>query len=360
MLIAVEERESRILSKSQTDGSDEEGDPDIDEDKDDVEEENVPKPKGSSKSAKRREMKVEKEKVGKAKGLSEYEKRRQRNIEENKKILAGLKKQYPIRGLEVVETVESPSNKNVIDKALLNDVTGDAAAALQSSSITLPNDTVKTHDSNLTNNTVTVHPANETRQPGLGFQEPSTVTAEQTTPGGQANYTAKPADETAHPANNSLANVPKIPTPLPSPPGPPHNTEKVASPSSVIGSGDNEVVDTLSTVPKVPTPCSALPHNTETNASPSGVNGSGDEDVIMEDTILGVSTSVEFQNDKDLPAWLNRLGMIGYLRGVTEDMAWQNLVTHFVAFEKQQPPIGVSSPFLILQVLGGGLNFSFS
>jgi len=34
--------------------------------------------------------------------------------------------------------------------------------------------------------------------------------------------------------------------------------------------------------------------------------------------------------------------MIGYLRRVSEDVAWQELVTEFVNFEKCGPPHGIS------------------
>ena len=57
--------------------------------------------------------------------------------------------------------------------------------------------------------------------------------------------------------------------------------------------------------------------------------GNGDADVIMAD-------------DTNLPAYLT--GMIGYLRGVAADRAWQDLVTRFVAFEKiGRPTNGVSA-----------------
>jgi hypothetical protein len=57
--------------------------------------------------------------------------------------------------------------------------------------------------------------------------------------------------------------------------------------------------------------------------------GNSDADVIMAD-------------DTNLPAYLT--GMIGYLRGVAADRAWQDLVTRFVAFEKTGRPInGVSA-----------------
>jgi hypothetical protein len=47
-------------------------------------------------------------------------------------------------------------------------------------------------------------------------------------------------------------------------------------------------------------------------------------------------------DNTNLPVYLT--GMIGYLRGVAMDRAWQDLVTHFIAFEKTgQPTNGVSA-----------------
>ena len=65
-------------------------------------------------------------------------------------------------------------------------------------------------------------------------------------------------------------------------------------------------------------------------AQPTAKNrGNGNADVIMAD-------------NTNLPAYLK--GMIGYLHGVSADRAWQDLMTHFVIFEKTgQPTNGVSA-----------------
>jgi hypothetical protein len=69
--------------------------------------------------------------------------------------------------------------------------------------------------------------------------------------------------------------------------------------------------------------------STESVQSTAGNGGNGDADVIMAD-------------DTNLPVYLT--GMIGYLRGVATDRAWQDLVTRFVAFEKTgRPTNGVSA-----------------
>lgn len=65
------------------------------------------------------------------------------------------------------------------------------------------------------------------------------------------------------------------------------------------------------------------------------------DDIIMEDATSTPSALPEPQSDNDLLAWLALT--IPYLRGVSEDAAWQDLVTGFVDFEKRGPPHGVGS-----------------
>ena len=72
-------------------------------------------------------------------------------------------------------------------------------------------------------------------------------------------------------------------------------------------------------------------------------------DVVMQDATSKTLASLDPQNDNNLPLWLAQ--MIAYLRGVSEDVAWQDLVTAFVAFEKCGPPHGVSKKFPSLLIL---------
>lgn len=60
-------------------------------------------------------------------------------------------------------------------------------------------------------------------------------------------------------------------------------------------------------------------------------------DVVSAPAIL---RALKPQDDENLPLWL--ASMIVYLRKVSDDVAWQNLVTGFVDFEKRGPPSGVS------------------
>jgi hypothetical protein len=75
------------------------------------------------------------------------------------------------------------------------------------------------------------------------------------------------------------------------------------------------------------------------NISPESTEERADDDVVMGDASLPPHRP---QIDEDLPPWL--ASIIQYLRGVAEDVAWQDLVTAFVKFEKRGPPNGVSFP----------------
>jgi len=67
-------------------------------------------------------------------------------------------------------------------------------------------------------------------------------------------------------------------------------------------------------------------------------------DVDMQDVMTGNYPSSGHRVDEDVPSWLTL--MIGYLCGLSEDVAWQTLVTEFINFEKRRPPHGVSSILL--------------
>jgi hypothetical protein len=69
-----------------------------------------------------------------------------------------------------------------------------------------------------------------------------------------------------------------------------------------------------------------------------------DDDVVMGNPKLDGSLLCFPQNDDNLPPWLTHI--IKYLRGISEESAWQNLVTVFVMFENSGPPAGVS-PLLL-------------
>jgi len=76
-------------------------------------------------------------------------------------------------------------------------------------------------------------------------------------------------------------------------------------------------------------------------------NVGDDQDVSMMDGTSGALPSPKPWNYDDLPPWLT--SMIVYLHGVAEDAAWQDLIIHFVEFEKSGPPNGVS--FIVLSLI---------
>ena len=65
------------------------------------------------------------------------------------------------------------------------------------------------------------------------------------------------------------------------------------------------------------------------------------DNIIMEDATSTPLALPEPQSDNDLLVWLALT--IPYLRGVSEDAAWQDLVTGFIDFKKCGPPHGVGS-----------------
>ena len=88
------------------------------------------------------------------------------------------------------------------------------------------------------------------------------------------------------------------------------------------------------------------PQNDEpaTSASISGKQPS--QEKVNDDVVMTSPPSMvqKPQNDENMPPWL--IPMIKYLHGVATDVAWQNLVTEFVEFEKGGPPTGVSLSLL--------------
>ena len=133
-----------------------------------------------------------------------------------------------------------------------------------------------------------------------------------------------------------------------------------ASDAAAHPTPSNIVVDPLTTEKSSLTNVNSSPSHIATMASISAINSAPtfntpdvvqpvfpvtdvrptSDNVVMSDP---PSAAQKPQNDKNLPAWL--VPMIKYLCGVATDIAWQNLVTEFVEFEKGGPPTGVSLLF---------------
>ena len=82
-----------------------------------------------------------------------------------------------------------------------------------------------------------------------------------------------------------------------------------------------------------------------TDISKASLQSSGCEeqvgDVDMQDVMSSNCPLSGYRVDEDIPLWLTL--MIGYLCGLSEDVAGQTLVTEFLDFEKGRLPHGVSS-----------------
>ena len=96
-------------------------------------------------------------------------------------------------------------------------------------------------------------------------------------------------------------------------------------------------------------PVGAKPKVTQPPPSPDMSAAIKDDNFVMGDLELNGSTGSSGsplselclpQKDDNLPPWL--MLTIEYLRNVSKENAWQNLVTEFITFEKSGPPAGVS------------------
>ena len=267
------------------------------------------------------------QKVKKARGPSEYAKKRQRNIEENKKILAQLMKTHPIGEKGRVKGVVTPKNKDVTNKAL--SVTSDSSPALSISSIQI---TLEPEQSTRPDNDPMALPLPDESgtlsiTPHHGNHEPS---SHHRLPDSSKN-SVDPSKNSVEPANeaaqhgNTFSNNPAV---------------EPANKTPHHGVHDQSAVTVQQTRQEGP------PKNT--------VQPGGDPPPPANIPPLPSPRDVK---KNDGPPWL--VPIIGYLCGLTEDRAWQNLVTNFLAFERFQPPYGVFQPFVFSLFLIADSHFFF-
>jgi len=285
---------------------------------------------------------------------SEYLENKKKNVAELQKKLEEVKAQFPIPDDPISgEIVPKQAPKRTVSKKAPSDETvirresqrnKDRRSVLYchicddllttSSLFSVPT----TSASELTNATADSDAVEESPQPA--------------NPSATPNLSAAPASPIS-PAEPSTVVQNTIVDALHDNPAPVANDPEVGqSAPSVIGGGNtNDAVmeDATSSPspPKLETRNDEdLPNDPEVGQSaPSVIGGGNTNDVVMEDATSSSSPpKLETRNDEDLPGWLAQ--MIVYLRGVSEEAAWQNLVTGFVDFEKCGPPAGVSSFFL--------------
>ena len=87
----------------------------------------------------------------------------------------------------------------------------------------------------------------------------------------------------------------------------------------------------------------------------TATDGQDDETTLMDvdgasgtkDSSPRPSVSTDIDNPSQLPVWLTRNGMLGYLRGISGKKAWQQLLSSFFKFEIANTTNGVCKCFLV-------------
>jgi hypothetical protein len=218
-----------------------------------------------------------------------------------------VKKKHPIR------EVKGVNKDKVIDKASQSLVTGDATP-MSPTSIAMADRTTSAKDNTAKPANDALHPVNETAQPA----NPGNNSADSNAP-----VLPTPSELTTSTISTTIATAEQMTG----------SAKDISTPTDKTTQPANHPLHPPAIDDKIPTPFEAPQVNTETNSS-------RDDNVTMKDATSRISTSLKPHNDQDLPPWLE--STIGYLCGLTEDMAWQNLVTYFIVFERQKPTNGVS------------------
>jgi hypothetical protein len=235
------------------------------------------------------------------------------------------------------------------------------------------------HDVDLSSNNIpaNVHPSpaqNPSLSPDIIPSEngfiPSTgnnLSAELTpTPDDKITHSAPSAtadgETSPGPPDEEMFGTSTEPTPSASGLTPPPDNEITHSAPSATADGEKSATTAESTSPgppdeemsgtsTEPTPTASGPPDEEITASSQVIGAKSaidcsekqDDDFVMGNPELNGSILSEPclpQDDDNLPPWLTQT--IKYLRGVSEENAWQNLVTEFITFEQSGPPVGVS------------------
>lgn len=304
--------------------------------------------------------------------LSEYEKIKAKNVAELKLVMENLKENYPFpEDLVPKPALEKPSAKKAKKKErqppverrastrnkggdngryVVTRVTGlwlNASACFSSSSIPPPKAAL--HDVAAVGASTPVSPVATAPNPNLSvaassgpvgstpistpvepipISTPVEPTPTSTSVEPTAASTPVEPTPTSTPVKPTAASTPVEPTPTSTP----MNSVTPSQESLVIAGG-------ISAIAALP----AEAENAEVARSPHPViptQSPSNDDVDMRPASPGVPPSPKPKKDDNLSPWLSL--MIDYLRGVSEDAAWQGLVTEFVDFEKRHPPNGVS------------------
>ncbi|KDR77387.1 hypothetical protein GALMADRAFT_1326101 [Galerina marginata CBS 339.88] len=253
----------------------------------------------------------------------EYLENKKKNQAELRRLLAEVKEQYPLADDPIAGRSEGVNGRkrpaSTMKKGSDNRINKDSSELSTPDSVTTPADAIDLPQPADGNNAETSPAPASQPAPSALEKLPATET--------QSAIVENPAPGISAPASPT---TPSVTSKL---------TSNVDSPLTGIG-------------------CDSTTNSASPSPSSFGVGGGGDvtavdkpdvamqdvtavdetQDGMMQDTNPAALPSSPPRNDEDLPPWLAH--MIAYLRGVSEDVAWQNLVTRFVEFEKHGPPAG--------------------
>ena len=164
----------------------------------------------------------------------------------------------------------------------------------------------------------------------------------------QATVTASASTPAAHDVNSAS--------------GPVDNTSSFSLPAPVVdlASSAATVINSAS-FPSSPTPAAPVvnsasvpvsSHETDTKASSMDVYSDVDDEKAAKDKPrLGPQSVVPAYDKSVLPAWLIKTAMLDYLHGISQEKAWQDLVTTLMKFEIVNTMTGVSTVLFIVVFL---------
>jgi hypothetical protein len=91
-------------------------------------------------------------------------------------------------------------------------------------------------------------------------------------------------------------------------------------------------------------------NNVEGSVSlPASTSPGSDPGTAVSMSVDQAEVPVESIDTSNLPAWLTGSGMLDYLRGVSKESAWQNLVTSLLRFETENKITGVRTSYFLFE-----------
>jgi hypothetical protein len=259
-----------------------------------------------------------------SKGQSDYERNKAKNIAELQRELGQLNEQYPVPDEVKRKPEPKKSSANKRSKTRDEEVVRRESPRLNKESVrfTVTNVTIHSQKSFFSSSdiipTIPVPVSSlAVRTDHQGGAQNSTDLTQELPPS-----TASPRDEIQPDETAALAFD--------------STSTSVANPDSVLGPVNLDSAETTSLADSGPT-LNSVGDSPGTSRDPAEQL----VDSVLQPTNVGDS-NVIMADDSNLPTYLT--GMIGYLRTVAVDRAWQDLVTNFVAFEKiGRPANGVSA-----------------